>query len=122
VWSYRAFALYWVGRIVSILSFQMLMVANGWQLYAITGSALDLGFVGLAQFVPMIVLTLLVGHVADRYDHRHILLACQMTEAVAAAVLALGTLMGWLSPLTIYAIVALIGVARAFEIPTMVAI
>lgn len=122
VWSHRAFALYWAGRIVSILSFQMLMVAIGWQLYAITGSALDLGFVGLAQFVPMIVLTLLVGHVADRYDHRLILLACQVTEAGAAVVLALGTLMGWLSPLTIYAVVALIGVARAFEIPTMVAI
>jgi MFS family permease len=122
VWAHRAFALYWVGRIVSILSFQMLMVAIGWQLYALTGSALDLGFVGLAQFVPMIVLTLLVGHVADRYDHRAILLVCQLGEAVAAVVLALGTAMGWLDPLTIYAVTALIGAARAFEIPTMVAI
>ena len=52
VFGHRAFALYWVGRIVSILSFQMLMVAVGWQLYALTGSALDLGCSGLAQFVP----------------------------------------------------------------------
>ena len=122
VLGHRAFALFWVGRIVSILSFQMLMVAIGWQLYALTGSALDLGLVGLAQFVPMLVLTLLVGHVADRYDHRVILMVCQAGEAIAAAVLALGTAMGWLDPLAIYVVIALVGAARAFEIPTMVAI
>ena len=55
----------------------MLVVAIGWQLYSLTGSALDLGLLGLAQFVPMLVLTLLVGHVADRYDHRVILMLCQ---------------------------------------------
>jgi MFS family permease len=122
VFGHRAFAYYWIGRIVSILSFQMLMVAIGWQLYTITGSALDLGFIGLAQFVPMLVLTLLVGHVADRYDYRHILLVCQSAEAIAAAFLAAGSLMGWLDPWAIYAVTALVGAARAFEIPTMVAI
>jgi MFS family permease len=120
--GHRAFALFWGGRIVSILSFQMLMVAIAWQLYSLTGSALDLGLVGLAQFVPMLVLTLLVGHVADRYDHRLILMVCQAGEAVAAAVLVLGTLGGWLDPIAIYVVTALVGAARAFEIPTMVAI
>src|SRR5688572_11106525 len=119
--AHRPFAMFWVGRIVSILSFQMLVVAIGWQLYTLTGSALGLGLVGLAQFVPMLVLTLLVGHVADRYDHRAILLLCQVGEAIAAAILALGTLMGWLEPWTIYLIMVLVGSARAFEIPTMVA-
>jgi MFS family permease len=122
VFGHRAFAFYWVGRIVSILSFQMLMVAIGWQLYAITNSALDLGFLGLAQFVPMLLLTLIVGHVADRHDYRAILLVCQIGEAVAAGFLALGSAMGWLSPWSIYAVVVLVGAARAFEIPTMVAI
>ena len=122
VWAYRAFALYWGGRIVSILSFQMLVVAIGWQLYVLTGSALDLGLLGLAQFVPMLVLTPLVGHIVDRHDHRHILLACQVGEVIAASALALGTLSGVLDPLAIYAIVALLGAARAFELPTMVAI
>ena len=60
----------------------MLMVAIGWQLYSLTGSALDLGLLGLAQFVPMLVLTLLVGHIADRYDHRVILMVCQAVEAL----------------------------------------
>ena len=72
---------YWFSRIVSILSFQMLAVAVGWQLYAMTGSALDLGLVGLAQFLPMILLTLVVGHFADRYDRRAIVSCCQIVEA-----------------------------------------
>jgi MFS family permease len=122
VFGHRSFAFYWIGRIVSILSFQMLMVAIGWQLYSLTGSALDLGLLGLAQFVPMLVLTLLVGHVVDRYDHRAILLACQLGEAVAAGALALGSAMGWLDPVAIYVVTALVGAARAFEIPAMVAI
>lgn len=122
VLQYPAFTMFWIGRIVSILSFQMLVVAIGWQLYTLTGSALDLGLLGLAQFVPMLVLTLAVGHVADRYDHRLILFGCQVIEAAAAAALAIGTATGWLDPIAIYIIMALLGSARAFEIPTMVAI
>ena len=71
MFRHRAFALYWFSRIASILSFHMLVVAVGWQLYELTGSAFDLGLLGLAQFAPMLVLTLYVGHVADRDDHRH---------------------------------------------------
>jgi MFS family permease len=120
--SYRAFTMFWIGRIVSILSFQMLVVAIGWQLYTLTGSALDLGLLGIAQFVPMFVLTPLVGHIADRYDNRLILLICQLGEACAAGILALGTVFGFVDPLVIYVIMALVGAGRAFEIPTMVAI
>jgi MFS family permease len=111
--SYRAFTMFWIGRIVSILSFQMLVVAVGWQLYVLTGSALDLGLLGIAQFVPMLLLTPLVGHVADRYDNRMILLVCQLGEAAAAAILALGTVMGWLDPLTIYIIMALVARSKS---------
>ena len=120
--AHRAFALYWFSRIASILSFHMLVVAVGWQLYELTGSAFDLGLLGLAQFVPMLLLTLFVGHVADRYDHRLILMLCQITEAVAAAILAIGTATGSLGTLAIYIVVAVVGAARAFEIPTMAAI
>jgi MFS family permease len=120
--SYRAFTMFWIGRIVSILSFQMLVVAIGWQLYTLTGSALNLGLLGIAQFVPMFILTPLVGHVADRYDNRLILLICQLGEACAAGILALGTVFGFVDPLVIYVIMALVGAGRAFEIPTMVSI
>lgn len=122
VLSYRPFVMFFVGRIVSILSFQMLVVAIGWQLYSLTGNAFDLGLLGLAQFVPMIALTLVVGHVVDRYDHRTILLGCQLAEASSAAILMIGTMMGWLDPIAMYAVMVLAGSARAFEIPTMVAI
>jgi MFS family permease len=122
VFRHRAFALYWFSRIASILAFHMLMVAIGWQLYELTGSAFDLGLLGLVQFVPMLLLTLFVGHVADRYDHRVILMVCQFTEGCAAAILAFGTLTGSLDVRVIYAIVAIVGASRAFEIPTMAAI
>jgi MFS family permease len=100
----------------------MLVVAIGWQLYALTGSAFDLGLLGIAQFVPMVLLTLFVGHVADRYDHRMILMGCQIAEAIAAAILAYFTLTGAPNITVIYVIVAIVGGARAFEIPTMAAI
>lgn len=116
------FALYWFSRILSVGAFQILSVAIGWQLYALTGSALDLGLVGLVQFVTMIVLTLVVGHVADRYDRRVIISICRVVSGMAAAALALGTLGDWLTTGRILAIVAVVGAARAFEGPTMSAL
>jgi MFS family permease len=100
----------------------MQAVAVGWQVYSLTGSAFYLGLVGLAQFLPMILLTLLVGQAADRYDRRVIAAVCQGIESVAAATLALGTLAGWLNVERMLALVAVIGAARAFEGPTMSAL
>jgi MFS family permease len=122
VFRHRAFALYWFSRIASILSFHMVVVAIGWQLYELTGSAFDLGLIGLVQFAPILLLTPFVGHFADRYDRRLILILCQLTEAVAAVVLIGGTLSGTLGAPVIYVAVAVLGIARAFEIPTMAAI
>ena len=99
----------------------MLAVAVGWQLYALPGSALDLGLVGLAEFAPIGALTLVVGQAADRYDRRLIAVACQIVKAAATAALVLGTLGAWLSKASILTIVAIIGAARAFESPTMTA-
>ena len=116
------FALFWFSRGVSTIAFQMQAVAVGWQMYALTGSAFDLGLVGLVQFLPMVALTLLVGHVADRYDRRRIVAACQLLEAGAVAALALGSVAGWLGREGVFALVALIGAARAFEAPSMAAL
>ena len=120
--AHRAFTMFWIGRIVSILSFHVMMVAIGWQLYALTGSAFDLGLLGIAQFLPMIALTLFVGDAADRYDNRLILFFCQLVAASGAAIMLLGSVMGWLDPFVIYAVMMVVGAARAFEIPTMVAL
>jgi len=84
VLGHPSFALLLCSRVLANMGFHMLGVAVGWQLYALTGSALDLGLVGLAQFVPMVLLTLIVGQVADRYDRRLIAAVCQFTEAAAA--------------------------------------
>ena len=119
---HRPFALFWSARICSSLAFQMQSVAIGWQVYALTGSALDLGLVGLAQFLPIALLTLAVGHVADRYDRRRIVAACQVAEAAIAVCLALGVGAGWLGAPGIFALVALLGAARAFESPTLSAL
>jgi MFS family permease len=104
------------------MGFHMLGVAVGWQLYDLTGSALDLGWVGLVQFVPMVLLTLVVGQVADRYDRRVIVALGGIVKAAAAAALALGAVGGWQSRGSIFALVAVLGAAQAFENPAMSAL
>jgi MFS family permease len=116
------FAFLWSSRVLANLGFHIQGVAVGWQLYTITGSPLDLGLVGLVQFMPIILLTLVVGQVADRYDRRLIAAVCQTVEALAAIALALTTLGHWQSKTTILALVALVGTARAFENPAMAAL
>ena len=116
------FARFWFARVASTLSFHMLGVAVGWQVYSLTGRAFDLGLVGLAQFLPMVALTLLVGQAADRYDRRLIVGICLLVETGAAAALAIGTATGTLTVPRILAIIAVLGAARAFENPTMTAL
>jgi MFS family permease len=111
-----------MARVSSTLAYQMLSVAVGWQVYALTGSAFYLGLVGLAQFLPMFLLTLAVGYAADRMDRRIIVRACQLLEGSGALALALGSATGRLSAGTILGVVFIIGAARAFESPTMQAL
>jgi MFS family permease len=75
--SHPPFAFLSSSRVLASVGFQMLGVAVGWQLYELTGSALDLGLVGLVQFVPMVLLTLVVGQVADRCDRRLVVIVCR---------------------------------------------
>jgi MFS family permease len=97
-------------------------VAVGWQLYDLTNNPLDLGLVGLFQFLPIVSLTLVVGSVADRYDRRLIVATCRVILGACAAVLAFGTVGGWLSAGVIFTVVAVVGCAQAFENPTMTAL
>ncbi len=116
---HRPFALFWFARGFTSIAFQIQGVAVGWQVYALTGSAFYLGLVGLAQFLPMFLLTLVVGHVADRYDRRVVVRLCQIVEGLAAAALAFGSFSGWQSKESILAVVFIAGAARAFEAPTI---
>ncbi|MGA9755256.1 MAG: MFS transporter [Desulfobaccales bacterium] len=114
-----AFKRFLLGQTASFLAYQMLAVAVGWQIYDLTHSAFTLGLVGLAQFLPQFLLTLVVGHVADRYERRRILLICLSIEGVMATALAVGSFTHCLNRELILACVFLIGAARAFESPTM---
>ena len=107
---------------MSSVAFQMMSVAIGWQIYSITHSAFALGLVGLSQFLPMFMLTLVVGHVADRYDRRTIAFICQAIQGVAALTLCIATWRGVTSQGLIYLIAAIAGSARAFESPSMAAL
>ena len=100
----------------------MLAVAVGWQMYALTGSALDLGLVGLAQFVPSFFLVLVAGHAADHFDRRRVLQACIALEAAAALGLAAASATGVIDAHAILALIFVVGVARAFQMPTMQAL
>jgi MFS family permease len=115
----KAFRHYWIARVSSSGAYQMQNVATAWSVYEITGSALDLGLVGLAQFVPKVLLTLWAGSVADRLDRRRIATACTFIQLATCAVLACGSGLGWLSRELIFGLIAIIGAARAFEMPTM---
>jgi MFS family permease len=115
----RPFVLFWLTRVGAPIAMQMQAVAVGWQIYNLTGSPLDLGLVGLAQFLPALVLFLLTGHAADRYDRRVVLRICQTVEALAVAFLAWGTLAGWITREAILLASLAIGAARAFEAPAL---
>ncbi|MBP1965561.1 MFS transporter [Paenibacillus aceris] len=109
---------YWVSRMLSSISFQMLSVAIGWQMYELTHDAFSLGLVGLAQFLPMVLLTLVVGHFADRYDRRYIIFLCQIVEAGMALLLLSGSLTDSLGQNQILLMAAVLGACRAFEGPS----
>jgi MFS family permease len=115
---HRPFVLYWSARTCASMGYQMLGVAVAWQMYALTGSAFDLGLVGLVQFLPAAAFMLVAGQVADRYDRRRLLRICQAVEGLAAAALAAGSMAGWVSKEFILVTVFVFGVGRAFEAPT----
>jgi MFS family permease len=114
----RPFVLFWLSRLAATIGSQMLALLIGWQVYALTGSAFDLGLVGLIQFVPAVVLTLLIGHAADRYDRRMIVRTAQSVYALAGLMITVAMVAGVLTRDLLFAAVFMIGCARAFELPT----
>ncbi len=91
-------------------------VAVGWQLYERTHSAMALGMIGLVQVIPVIVLVLPAGHVADRFDRRRLLMLAELLMAAAATALAVISFTGAPTPL-IYGAMLFSGISRAFQGP-----
>jgi MFS family permease len=124
VFRYRDYSLFWAGRVFTTLAIQAQSVTIGWQVYTVarrsTGveqAAFLVGMVGLAQFLPLFLLTFIAGAVADRRDRRVIMLACLALETVGVLVLAAMALHGQARLLPIFAVASLFGASRAFLSP-----
>jgi MFS family permease len=112
---YPAFVNYQFARFAIVVATEMQAVAVGWQVYEITKRPLDLGLVGLAQFLPSILLFLISGHAADRFNRRNLLLVCDSGFALCFALLIAITLRGSVSIISIYVVLVLLGVVRSFQ-------
>jgi MFS family permease len=120
--KHRSFLPFLLSRSFSRFSSQIGAVAIGWQIYDLTGSAFDLGMVGLVQFLPTALLVFVAGHAADRYERKRVVQICQLAEALTAVFLAWGAYAGWLTVLQIFIATAVLGTASAFESPATAAL
>jgi MFS family permease len=120
--KHRSFVLFLLSRSLSRFSSQIGAVAIGWQIYDLTGSAFDLGMVGLVQFLPTALLLFVAGNAADRYERKRVVQLCQLAEALTALFLAWGAYSGWLTVTHIFIASFVLGTAGAFESPTIAAL
>jgi MFS family permease len=111
----RAFLRLWFARLAGTTANQMLMVAVGWQMYELTGSAWDLGLFGLYQFAPALLLSLWAGHVADRHHRGRIVACCLAVQCVASLVLMDASRAHWASRELLLAASLVLGSVRAFQ-------
>jgi MFS family permease len=114
---YRDFGIFQLSRSLIIIALEMQSVAIGWQIFATTKRALDLGLVGLAQFLPGILLFLVSGHVADRFDRRKVLALCYAGFAGCSTLLLFIACKHASNIAAIYSVLVLLGVVRSFNGP-----
>jgi len=119
---FPAFMRLWSARLASTSANQMLMVAIGWQMYDLTGSAWDLGLVGLLQFLPALLLVLIAGHVVDRFDRARIVALCQIAQTTVALVLAASAYRHASTRELLLLTSMLLGTVKAFQMPAQQAL
>jgi len=122
LFGFTAFIRFWWSRLASTAANQMLMVAIGWQMYDLTGSAWDLGLVGLLQFLPALLLVLVAGHVVDQFDRARIAALCMAAQTVVAVWLAVSAHQHAASRELLFAMSVALGVVRAFQVPAQQAL
>jgi MFS family permease len=113
----KAYIQFQAARLSWTLAVQVLGVAIAWQVFDATKKPLSLGFVGLAQFLPMFALSLVTGKAADTFDRRKIMIACYSLSALAAAILLVANLTGNAKMPLVYVTLVLLGISRAFGSP-----
>ena len=114
---HQAFQYYWLQKFLNTLAVQIVSVAVSWQIYDLTRDPFDLGLIGLTQFLPQLALVLFTGAAADMFGRRFIMGMAQILETICTTVLLAMTFAGLITPLAIFAILAGLGVARAFVGP-----
>ena len=119
IFQNKSLILLLAARISTTIAFQILTVAVGWQIYSLTQMPFYLGLVGLAQFLPMFLLTLVVGYAADRYDRKAIICFSQIVESIGIFLLAFESHNGWITKEGILVTIFFIGIANAFQVPSM---
>jgi len=120
--KHPSFLLFVLSRAFSRFSGQIAAVAVGWQIYDLTGSAFDLGMIGLVQFLPTALLVFVAGHAVDRYERKRVVQICLIVEALTALLLAWGAYAGSLTVPEIFVAMAVIGTTVAFESPATAAL
>ena len=118
VLRHPTFARFLIARLLSTLTAQVQTVAVGWQIYAITHDPLDLGLVGLSQFLPFVLLILPAGQIADHFDRAKVLSGCYLLGMASAAVLLWYTTRDTAAAWPVFAAMVLFGCARAFAMPS----
>ncbi|WP_418131225.1 MFS transporter [Variovorax sp. 375MFSha3.1] len=118
----RPFMQMWTARLFGTAASQMLLVAIGWHMYELTGSAWDLGLVGLYQFVPALLLALLAGHIVDRHHRGRIVAACFAVQGLVALVLLLAVLEKHDTRGLLLGLSLVLGAVRAFQMPAQQAL
>jgi MFS family permease len=122
LYAHTAFMRLWFARLAGTAASQMLMVAVGWQMYDLTGSAWDLGLVGLLQFLPALPLMLVAGHMIDRFHRARIVAACLTVQVAVAALLWAGAAGGWTGRELLLGVSVVLGAVRAFQMPAQQAL
>jgi len=116
---HRSYTLFFFARFLAAFATQIISVAVGWQMYAVTGDVFLLGMIGLVQFLPALLLILVTGSVTDRYNRRAIVSICLAVSALCAAALLLLSLTGTFSPVPVFIILVVFGIERAFMGPAV---
>ncbi|MFF0921303.1 MFS transporter [Rhizobium leguminosarum] len=116
---HSSYTRFFFARFLLSFSQQIVSVAVGWQMYDRTGSAIYLGLIGLVQFLPSLLLILVTGSVADRYNRRAIAALCSLVSALCTLALLVMTLMGSFTPLPVFAVLLIFGIERAFMSPAV---
>ncbi|MBV1775166.1 MFS transporter [Burkholderiaceae bacterium DAT-1] len=118
----RLFSRFWLSRMCSVSANQMLGVAIGWQMYDLTHSVIDLGYVGLLQFLPRLLLVLHAGEWVDRHDRRRLMALSQCVQAAGAGLLVFAMLNHWISRELIFIASLAVGAGRTVEMPASQAV